>query len=198
MNRLSRAKKEYQNIEIPSELSSVVDDAIRKNKENKPYKVNVFSKIIPAVSVCAVLCLVIGTSAFLKQGGDVNVAESDSEPVVVTENSRMVAASGAVVEFAEDSAAAQPEAEVPANKKSGEMQSETLTTVYIGEKYESYMVVDKNGNVRYLNLTTENGEEVSLADLGIEEYSEDTDFYISSENTVVLVFKDHVTEVRFG
>ena len=197
MERLSCAKKEYMNIEIPSELSSVVEEAIKKSEQKNTYKINVFKKILPAVSICAMLCLVIGIGGLWTWDGDEVITEGDSEPMIVSENSRMMPASGAKTEAVYDMS--QPEINEAVSERivKESEKGNTLDPVFIGEKYASFMCVDENGYVKYFNFNAKDGSDVSAEDLGIRR-NEKFDFYISSENSAVLVFDGYAEEVVFG
>ena len=183
MKRIFEAKNEYNSIEIPPELGEVVLSAIDKGNEarrRKSFSVQRFSYI----AACAALFVALGVSGALRYKAPVSV-----EVGMPGAGARMIV---------EDPSFDTPYSTMASEREREEKRKgNTVEVIYIDEKFASFSVTDEDTeNVRYMNVFCSDGKDVALSDLGVFDYAEETQFYISSRDTVVILEGEAYKEVR--
>ncbi len=182
MKRVYDAKKKYEEIEIPSELGERVSAAIAQSKLKKKKGFAFYTKVLAApVAVCAVICVAVavngnrGAPPIESDEKTVADATDDVAVVEVTKSARMAPMNDVC----------QPTAGT--ERMNEEVTENNSSVIYSGETYISISCTDEQGNIKYLNFTQVGGEDISLQELGIEGYDDGTPFYISSDDTVVVI-----------
>ncbi len=113
MNELERAKEKYNSIEIPQELDAVVNEAIKASKRNKERSAGVHYLRIAPVAACALICFVIGISAypwFGKGEEEIALEKGNADTAVLARNAPS-AGSGMSEAMADESASEAPDDE---------------------------------------------------------------------------------------
>lgn len=190
MKRIFEAKNEYNAIPIPPELSDVVLAAIEKGEKNRR-KGNFYIKRFSYAAACAVLLIAVGVSGALNREAPVNgVVEAE-----VSAPGAGAAKTRALVENAcFDTAYSTMTSE---REKAEKEKGNSVTLIYFDEKFASFEIFDvKTSEKRYMNIFCDDGRDASLRDLGVSGYREETKFYISSRDTVVIVDGEAYKEVK--
>lgn len=188
MKRIYEAKKKYEEIEIPSELSERVSSAIEKSVPKKRSPL-FYTKILAPVAVCAAICIAVGMNGIPQtEIAEEEVAEASDDVAVaeMSKNARMTPMNDVC----------QPTAGT--ERMNEEVKENDASVIYSGETYISISRVDEQGKIRYLNFTQFDAEKVSLEMLGIYGYDSETPFYINSADTVVVIVDGAEKEIKIN
>lgn len=202
MSNFKKQREIYESIEIPSELESVIEDAIAKASPYSKVRRSVFVKLVPAVAL-VVLLTIAGNERMLRHGGPDYGKFHEGETEVTEESEmfteRMSSEFNLKRELPKQSnvqatralgGAPAEECDALLDEASGE-----ITEIYSDDKIMSYSITEfPSGEISFYNVWKNDGTEVKIESLIGDDSvynSDNCQFYVTSGNTLVVI-KDGV------
>lgn len=178
------AKKKYDSIDIPPELCSVVEDALKNEKSIYPKRQQLIFRYA-SVAACVLLCVMISVGYFFSSGNDLDAVPSETSTGFVLKG-RSTEAPDVKCDTAIEEASAAKSNIKPANEERAEM-----TELYSDDEVLSYSITFQPSNItNYYNIRQTDGEEITLESLIGEDSefnSENSSFYFKSKNELVVI-----------
>ena len=188
-DRLDKAKKQYNSIEIPPELEAVVENALNKKQISRSVVRPLFYRYA-AIAACILVCVLFGVRYI--------TLPNDESAVVPTEAAVEFIPSGKAISGPQIAYDATEEA-TATNAKNSEV---VITELYSDENIHSYLELDSNsGTTIYHNIKLVDGTEILLGELVGDESQLITDnsvFYFKSKSEIVVICDgaEHIVSIK--
>ncbi len=194
MDKIYRAKQIYTSIEIPPELNSIVASAIEKSKAPKNNRFS-YIRVLAPCAACVAICVALASHGFFSDGGNSFGRIGKEAEAGISVASEMPGANvrGAKLAMEDTPYSTMVSSRVESEREKGN----ELVLIYLDENFASFCTSSaEDGTVRYSNFRQDTGEDVSLSELGIEGYPDNTQFYIRSAEKIVIVDNGTETELN--